>query len=150
MQTEAQTVASNGAAGNGLNLPVIATGGISVMLGLVVLVGWYTHKEALVQVHPAFVPMQYNTALGFLLCGLGLLCLRFGRLPFTAICGGMVAAIGLLTLVEYIFGADLGIDQLLMEHYITTETSHPGRMAPNTALCFLLTGLALLLASKSV
>ncbi len=36
---------------------------------------------------------------------------------------------------------DLGIDQLFMEHSITVKTSHPGRMAPNTALCFLLSGV---------
>lgn len=35
----------------------------------------------------------------------------------------------------------LGIDQLFMEHYIQVETSTPGRMAPNTAICFLLLGL---------
>lgn len=45
----------------------------SMLLGLVVLAGWYTHNTALIQVNPAFVPMQYNTALGFALSGLGLL-----------------------------------------------------------------------------
>jgi PAS domain S-box-containing protein len=52
--------------------------------------------------------------------------------------------VGLLTLVQYFFGLDLGIDQLLMEHYITVKTFHPGRMGPNTALSFSLTGAALL------
>jgi hypothetical protein len=33
----------------------------------------------LIQVLPAFVPMQYNTALGLLLCGAGLLAVLFGR-----------------------------------------------------------------------
>ena len=50
---------------------VLATA--SLMLGLLVLVGWYTRNAALIQVNPAFVPMQYNTALGFALSGLGLL-----------------------------------------------------------------------------
>ena len=35
----------------------------SLALGLVVLLGWYTHNAALIQVNPAFVPMRYNTAL---------------------------------------------------------------------------------------
>ncbi len=43
---------------------------------------------------------------------------------------------------------NLGIDQLLMEHYITAETSHPGRMAPNTALSFVLGGATLLVTCR--
>ena len=46
---------------------------LAALLGAVVLLGWYTRNEALIQINPAFVPMQYNTALGFLLSGLGLL-----------------------------------------------------------------------------
>lgn len=119
------------------------------MLGFIVLFGWYSHNETLVQVSPAFVPMQYNTALGFLVSGLGLL-MTFRPTPsMTRLLGGLAAVIGGLTLVEYVFGVDLAIDQLLMDHYITVETSHPGRMAPNTALCFSLTGAALVFASAS-
>ena len=72
----------------------------------------------------------------------------YSRPRLAAACGTIVAAIGLLTLIEYIFGVDLGIDQFLMKHYITVKTSHPGRMAPNTALCFSLTALALLTMSE--
>ncbi|MCH7567362.1 MAG: GAF domain-containing protein, partial [Nitrospirae bacterium] len=128
---------------------VIAAGGISATLGLVVLVGWYTHNVTLVQVMPIFVPMQYNTALGFLLCGVGVLSVEFRRLSLAVACGGLVGAVGLLTLIQYVVGSDFGIDQLLMEHYITVKTSHPGRMAPNTALSFLLTGAALLVMAWS-
>lgn len=64
-------------------------------------------------------------------------------------CGVLVLFIGALTLAEYIFGIEPGIDQLLMEHYITVKTSHPGRMAPNTAMCFSLTGAALLVLGST-
>jgi len=124
---------------------VLTTAFVSLMLGFVVLLGWYTHTVTLIQVLPAFAPMQYNTALGFLLSGLGVLALVYKRPKLVLVSGGLVATIGTLTLIEYIFGVDLSIDQLLMEHYIETKTSHLGRMAPNTALCFTLTGIAILI-----
>jgi len=124
---------------------IIFIGGLCVMLGLLVLIGWYTNNEQLIQVLPIFVPMQYNTALGFLLAGTGLWAIFKNREFHGKIIYSLVGIIGLLTLVEYIAEINLGIDELLMQHYITVETSHPGRMAPNTALCFLLTSIATLL-----
>ncbi len=56
---------------------VLTSAVISSLLGAVVLMGWYTHNEALIQINPAFVPMQYNTALGFLLTGLGIFAIAF-------------------------------------------------------------------------
>lgn len=117
---------------------------LSALLGAVVVWGWYSHNTELIQILPAFVPMQFNTAIGFLLAGIGVLALLY-RASGLALCFGLlVALIGLLTLTEYILAADLGIDQLAMQHYITVATSHSGRMAPNTALCFSLVGFALL------
>jgi len=121
------------------------SGLISLLLGGIVLLGWYLHEPALIQVNPAFVPMQYNTALGFALGGMALLGLIWSWTRFAFVTGLAVFLIGILTLVEYIFGPDLRIDQLFMEHYIQVATSHPGRMAPNTALSFSLTGLTVLI-----
>jgi len=123
-----------------------AAGFACLLLGAVVLLGWYLHEPALIQVNPAFVPMQYNTALGFALGGLALLFLVMACNRAAVVLGSLVFLVGILTLVQYIFGVDLHIDQLLMTHYIDVETSHPGRMAPNTALCFSLTGLAVFLS----
>jgi signal transduction histidine kinase/CheY-like chemotaxis protein/HPt (histidine-containing phosphotransfer) domain-containing protein len=127
---------------------VYGAGGLSFLLGAVVLIGWFTRNTNLIQINPAFVPMQYNTALGFLLCGagLGLLVSRHERI--TMVVGVIVVAIGGGTLLEYVFGLDLGLDQLFMEHYIQIETSHPGRMAPNTAMCFTLSGITLFYAGR--
>jgi len=128
----------------GLNLARF-TGFLSLALGAVVLLGWYLHEPALIQVNPAFVPMQYNTALGFALGGFALLGLALSWPRLAGITAVIVLLTGVLTLIEYGFGIDLHIDQLFMEHYIDLKTSNPGRMAPNTALCFSLTGLAVLL-----
>ena len=129
-----------------INIAYLMTicGGVLVsLLGLSVLTGWHTQNVTLIQVSAAFVPMQYNTALGFLLSGLGLLIISRGHSTIGTAISILTAFIGLLTLAEYILGISIGIDQLLMQHDITVKTSHPGRMAPNTALCFLLVGTAL-------
>ncbi len=134
-----------------LNFIIVMAGVFSTALGVVVLFGWYTGSTTLIQVLPTFVPMQYNTALGFLLCGLGLLMAvvpdeyMSRHSQITIVCGSLVAVIGLLTLIEYIFEVNLGIDQLLMKYYVDFPSSTPGRMAPNTAVCFSFTGIALLI-----
>ena len=120
---------------------------LAIGLGVLVLLGWYLHEPTLIQVSPAFVPMQYNTALGFALGGTALLLVSLQMPRMALVAGALVLAIGSLTLVEYVFLIDLHIDQLLMQHYIDLETSHPGRMAPNTALCFSLTGLAMIIVT---
>ncbi|PHQ79900.1 MAG: hypothetical protein COB66_05910 [Coxiella sp. (in: Bacteria)] len=118
-------------------------GVLVVAIGIIVLVGWYARLPALIQVLPRFVPMQYNTAIGFILSGIGLLLLRYRYVALFI--GVLILLLGTLTLIEYIVGIDLGIDQLFMNHYLITNTSHPGRMAPNTAICFTLTGGSLLI-----
>ena len=127
----------------GLDLVGLVTGGMAVILGSVVLLGWYMHSPGLVQVRPTFAPMQYNAALSFMLCGLGLLALSWGRARLEVVCGIVVATIGLLTLYEYLFGLNLGLDQCFVQPFTTIRTSHPGRMAPQAALSFFLTGIVL-------
>jgi len=87
--------------------------------------------------------MQYNTALGFILCGTGLTALSFRRFTLASVVGSLVVLIGSLTLVEYVFDINLFIDELFMKHDVTVKTSHPGRMAPNTAACFALMGVSI-------
>jgi len=128
----------------------VICGVLPTLLGGLVLAGWYLQNKTLIQVSPEFVPMQYNTALGFVVCGLGLLLAQIRNIKGAKVFGSIGLAIGLLTLIEYFFGLDLKIDQLFMDHYITVATSHPGRMAPNTALCFFLTSVAILFSTKKI
>ena len=121
---------------------------ISLALGILVLFGWYTHSTTLIQVHPSFVAMQYNTALGFLICGMGLIAANLAKLRTVQFSSAFLLLLSGLTLVQYIFGPDLGIDQLLMEFYVDVNASNPGRMAPNTALCFFLVGLSLFVSIR--
>ncbi len=119
--------------------PLIGVG----LLGLLVILGWHLQLPTLVQLYPSLVPMQYNTAVGFVLGAGAIACLLRQRERL-----GMGLAITLIllatiTLLQYITDLNLGIDELFMHAYITTKTSHPGRMAPTTAISFILTGSAI-------
>ena len=141
----AQAVSEFPRANSGWQQPLVGVaGGACAGLGLAVIVGWFTHSIALIQLRPTLAPMQFNTALCFVFAGFALASWSFGRIPKAApILGAVVALIGGLTLGEYLFHTNLAIDQLLFHSYITTETSNIGRMSPISAFCFLLVGLAL-------
>jgi signal transduction histidine kinase/CheY-like chemotaxis protein len=95
--------------------------------------------------------MRVNTALGFVLAGaaLGLALTEPAARPVRRLgqlCASTVAALGLLTLGEHLFGWDLGIDQIVWRGTTgTAGTLTPGRMSPQTSLNFATLGLALLL-----
>jgi signal transduction histidine kinase/sensor domain CHASE-containing protein len=132
-----------------LQLVATLAGIATAALGLAVMGAWHLQNATLLQLHPTFVPMQYNAALSFVLCGTGVLMLARGWSRVAAACGAAASAIGGLTFSEYLLGIDLGIDQLLIKASLTVRTSHPGRMAPNTAVCFMLAGVALWVMSMS-
>ena len=49
--------------------------------------------------------------------------------------------------MSILLGADFGIDQFLARDHLTAQTLYPGRMAPVSAVCFVLAGTALILQS---
>ncbi len=121
------------------------------LVGFLVFVGWMFDIAVLKSVLPELVTMKANTALAFLLAGISLWLLQEEqgerhRRRIALGCASLVALVGLLTLIEYLFGWRDGIDQLLFrEPPGAVGTFSPGRMAPTTALNFLLLGAALLL-----
>ena len=121
-------------------------GGVCAVLGLVVLLGWCLHVPRLIQLRPNLAPMQFNTALCTAFAGMALALRASRKLPMAGTTlASAVAGLGGLTLGEYLFGFNLGIDQLLFRSYITTETSHLGRMSPVSSVCFTLIGFSLLI-----
>ncbi|UTA47188.1 ATP-binding protein [Simiduia sp. 21SJ11W-1] len=110
------------------------------LLGVIVIIGWHTASPTIVQLSPNWAPMQYNTALCMLLTACMLLADWAARTRTARILATALIALPLLTLVQYLTGADFGIDQLFITPFVDTQTSHPGRMAPNTALAFIMIG----------
>ena len=111
------------------------------------MTGWYADWTAVIQISPSFPPMQFNTAVGFVLCGLGSALLMSGRSRIAPWPGVGAAFLGLLTFFEYVFGKNLGIDQFFVKSGILTATFSPGRMSPLTAICFIFIGAALAISN---
>jgi PAS domain S-box-containing protein len=132
----------------GVRALVFTTSAFCCSLGALVLIGWWTHQTDLIRVRPNLDPMQANTALGMLLCGISLLASLRGVRALALGCGSAAFLLGLLTLIEYLSQSSLGIDELLVRDYLATEPSHAGRMAPNTAISFVLVGASLSLMAK--
>jgi signal transduction histidine kinase len=151
--------------------PLVA--GILVsLLGAIVLLGWSTHAWAIVKIRPWLPPMRPLAALGFVLCGIGLVGVRL-RLRRTSLGAALgVVAISVAAVPLY-FGLDPGP--------VPGERAVPGSAAsiervvevsegdapewrkppvpapdprtpfgPNAAIAFLLAALAMLLVRRSV
>ena len=118
--------------------------------GFTVICGWTFGIERLKNLSPGVVSMKPNAAVALLLCGVGLTLSGRDRagpqipVAIATLSVGLAALIGAATLLEYVIGADIGIDQLLFhEPAHTAGTIAPGRMA-------VITALGLLLASCSI
>ncbi len=124
-------------------------GWLTAAAGVSVLVGWALDLPVLKSVLPGAVTMKANTALGFVLGGLSIALVPRG--PASRLAGRSLAVatalLGALTLAQYVLQVDLGIDQLLFrEPEGTVGTLSPGRMAPTSAVAFLLVGVSSWLA----
>lgn len=113
------------------------------LLGGSVLAGWFFEIPFILQVKPHFAPMQFNTALGFFLCGVALVLIGQEKFLQAGIVGVSVFLLGGLTLFEYLTGQNIGIDELFFVPHISTRTIFSGRMALNTAFCFTVIGFGL-------
>jgi diguanylate cyclase (GGDEF)-like protein len=129
-----------------LRVGIVAIGTVSAVLGCMVLIGGWTLGLAVFKsVLPGLATMKVNTALGITALGIGLAITgrdgdRRGALAGTA--AGVATALGLVTLAEYAFDWNAGIDQLIFRD--SSNPAHPGRPALATAISMTLYGAALL------
>lgn len=123
-------------------------------IGLLVLFGWMLDVAILKSVLPNWVSMKVNTAICFLLSGIVLILLNNKFLETVptkhkiaaTIISVIIIFIGAISLSEYIFNFNTGIDELIFKDDINAVgTINPGRMAPSTALCFIFFGIIFLL-----
>ena len=121
-----------------------------VIIGFLVLMGWLFHIPILLSPGHGFSTIKSNTGLAFLLIGFSLWFIQTKRInlhnkQIAQILACIVVIIGVLTLIEYIFNLNLGIDQLLFKEAAGAfNTSSPNRMALNSTICFILAGMSIL------
>lgn len=128
---------------------------IAIAVGLLVLVGWAADLETLKRISPGLVAMNPATAVLFVLAGASLWLQRphatgvttghaRARHRIARLLAGLVMVTAALKLGGVLLGWGPGVDQWLFADKLAgAEGGQPNRMAPNTALSFLLLGLAL-------
>lgn len=120
-----------------------ASGWLAVVLGCLVLAGWAADLDALKRLSPTLVAMNPATAVLFVLAGTALLVRDRHRGATRALAVAIIAA-ATAKLMAYALDASGGVDRWLFASRLDAGAGLPNRMAPNTALCFLLVGAALL------
>ena len=118
-----------------------------------VLFGWMTGNEHLKRVFPAMVAMNPLTAVTFILAGcqlwLTVLCSKDKWMSWARNTTAMlVAIVGAAKLADLALGTSLRLDEILFSSQLHPVGQIANRMAPNTALCFLLSGISLLLLTS--
>ncbi len=120
-------------------------GATVAFLGGIVLISWYLYTLELVTLPTLWVPMQYNTAVGFVLTGLAVVAHCVNRRRTALVCGALAAGLGSVSLAEAALGRQFELVSALLGR--TESGSTAPLMAPNTALCFSIAGGIVLVAS---
>ncbi len=123
---------------------------LTLLIALLVLGTWIFADPA----SDISLPVKFNTGICILLSAIALLILnrenvsRFGMLIANA-CSQIVLLLTLLTLGQYVFRTDFGIDQFFWkDRNPAPGSSFPGRMAALTASVFFLFSICMLLLRK--
>ncbi len=127
-----------------------------LLIGTAVLLGWLLDVEMLKRPLPHLVAMNPATATAFIFSSLSFFLLTSGSETFLSknsgatfgkLLAGLVLLIGILKLGGVLFGFDTRIDQIIFSKKLDTNLAGniSNRMAPNSAFCFILTGIGLLL-----
>ena len=136
------------------NIRAVTVGSLlGVATGVAVMAGWVFNIPPLLNVFPGYVPMKFNTALCFILLSAALLLtqVRSNRYKAAAFLTFSFFTLGIctLSLSENLFNVTTGLDQWLVADKLSMarHDRFPGRMEVNTASCFALFSLALLLSN---
>ncbi|NLX99758.1 MAG: PAS domain-containing protein [Rhodopirellula sp.] len=113
---------------------------LSILLGLTALAGWHFNIELWTRGLHRLPVIQSTAALAFVLTGAGMAFAVFERRLPAMLCGGLVAAAGLVSLAENLLRIDVGIDRILLAGARSGATIQSGRIDFQLSLCLVLMG----------
>ncbi len=124
-------------------------------IGLLVLLGWIMDIPRLMSILPGLPVVRFNTALCLLLLGTSVWLLQNDEVSTVRKRAGKSLAwlalmISLLTLAEYLFRWNLGIDELFTKDVYSSVDLFPGRMSPIAILYSAFSSTALLLMGSRI
>lgn len=129
----------------------------TIIISILDLIGWAFLYWIPKSLHIYIIAWTPNTSLCFILAGIAIWArtndTKSSSIAFAEFCSGLIFLLATLTLFEYFFDIDLGIDIGFFRHQVTHAElfSPPGRMAPFSACNFILIGFTLFfLDSKSI
>ena len=124
-----------------------AASAIAAVLAALALIGWAMDLPLLRSGADGRVSMNPTTAIVLLVAAAAAFMLTIaGRRVVAALPGAGVALFGLLKLVSYVTDLNLGFDRALFREKVdVVVASFPNRMAPSTAVAFVVLGVALVL-----
>lgn len=123
---------------------------VAILHGLVVLgIGWAGGVAVARGQFAGMPPIPPLTAAAFVAAGTALLVLGVGVRGWARVAARLLAALvallGAVVLLEYLTGVDMGTSGLLLPADLAAAAGgRPGMLAPNSAVCFLLFGSALI------
>jgi PAS domain S-box-containing protein len=123
---------------------------VPLSIGLCPILAWITGNPMLVRITADYLPIPFNPSCCFLLSGLALIiAVSHKKIAkrIQAILGLVLILLAGITFAEYICDSNFGLDEFFVKSWVKPNSSiiHPGRMAPNTSLAFILTGFTFLL-----
>lgn len=129
--------------------------GISITLGTTILIGWAFYFWLPENILLILFSIKVNTAINFVLCGIALWILSESEKKYNIyimqLCAAVVFLISFLTLFQYFFHIDYGIDQGSFSELMTKiQTFSPGRMSPLVAVNFVLISFVLFFLGNNI
>ena len=129
-------------------LYAFGTGVFSSLVGIITILGWRLDWTFLYLHLPQLQPIFYNTAVGFLICGMTVILRMLDHRFLVVFLGGVTVVFFGSMLAEDLAGFNLHIDTLLFN-----SAKHTGlntdRSSTATSGCFVILGFALILTSTT-